>query len=259
MTRICLPVPARTTPGPGGTLLVETRPMCWGTDYPAPDLPELDITDPESDLPDDALPEADPDVVKPGDEAVTGSKSEAKSEEDVTEEACTQACDACSAAQQGAAKWRQYEQEDAEVQEENTWQGYRYQAYICGLPHEPVKGRIMEWFFVAYYWDGFEAATCRMIETKYGYNTLLEHYYRDSLGPESALYSVRPKADVKGWAYAQFARIVAQAAKQKARLTPYPEVGLIWYFSHFDSWVFFRMTGGATLMIDTDYKTIDPA
>ena len=50
MTRICLPVPARTTPGPGGTLLVETRPMCWGTDYPAPDLPELDITDPESDL-----------------------------------------------------------------------------------------------------------------------------------------------------------------------------------------------------------------
>lgn len=56
----------------------------------------------------------------------------------------------------GHFEWTNYAPDGAEYHEEHTWQGYRYQAFACGTQHDLVGGRIMEYKFVAYSWDGFE-------------------------------------------------------------------------------------------------------
>lgn len=249
----CLPISIdRIGAAPDGSIIVEGRQVCWGTEVPAPDLPDIDLTPPDADLPETTLPETGPDIVAPGD-ALTGPDVETQSETETEEDVCTEGCEACSAARMGHAAWVNYAPDNAEYHEESTWQGYRYQAHVCGLPHDPVGGRIQEWQFVAYSWDGFEHATCRMLEAKWGYSGLLESFYVTVDGDPRR--RTKPKPGFEELARGRFGRLLFQAGNQKARLSQFPEVGLLWMFAHFDSYIFFSTVGGNALGIDVEHRS----
>lgn len=224
------------------------RQRCWGIGPPAPDLPDVDLPVPGADLPDETFPETGPDVVTPGDD-LTGADVESQSQADVDEDVCVEGCDGCRAALMGFPAWVAYAPANAPYHEEHTWQGYRYQAYVSGLQHDPVGGRIEEWQFVAYSWDGFEVGPCRMIEAKWGYGGLLNV---TGMNMEVSPLPGRERA-----ATATYQRLFNQAAAQLGRLSPFPEVGLVWYFENWASHIFMWSTvnaGAPFLDFDIEHR-----
>ena len=99
----------------------------------------------------------------------------------------------------------------------------------------------MEYKFVAYSWDGFQATACTMLEAKWGYECPQALVNGDARRRTEA-------RDRRG--ERRFLRLVDQAGRQKSRLTAYREVRLHWMFAHFDSYIFFCSVGGNALMAD---------
>lgn len=232
--------------GPNGTPIVQYEAMCYGTDVPAPDLPAFELPPDSIDLPEFDIPAPGPDIsiegIPPANADPTDRvDTETQSEADVDEDVCIAGCNACSALLNGYEEWRNYWPDLAEYHPENIWQGYRYQADTCGLEHDPVGGRIKEWQFANYSWDGFEAGTCTMLEAKWGYRNLLEVFYRNSVP------TPRPMPGREALATARFARLIAQATTQSGRISGYPEVGLKWMFAFWEPFIFFQMSGGTAL------------
>ena len=228
----CVPYAYPVGVTPDGGIVIQPGYVCWGGEVPAPDLPDFAPPVPGADL-----PEVGSDLA--------GGDVEAQSEADTEEDVCTEGCDDCRAVSQGTWAWTNYAPDEAEYHYESTWQGYRYQAAVCGTAHNPPGGKIMEYKFVAYSWDGFRSGACTMLEAKWGYDGLLESFYEMESGdPRRQTRAKDPRAKTR------FIRLISQATKQKARLSPYEEVKLHWMFSNFDSYIFFRSVGGNGLMVD---------
>ncbi len=173
-----------------------------------------------------------------------------------SEDECVEGCNACPPHADGNYDWNTYI--SAGVDETNserfTWA--RYQEYVCKLPNDGPNGRIVEFYYLTYTsptgprpypWDGFEPATCTLVEAKYGYDTHLTSYNQEVIGSDGEPDTRRrtiADPDRPFLAEVEFAQLVRKANEQAARIAGVDDVGLIWAFSSFDSQDYFYWNGG---------------
>lgn len=272
LSPFCLPTPI-TWIGPDGTVerlyVGYCPPLPVPDDVDLPDLPGIgsgegetgEITDDpnggEIEEPADDIP-VGPEIA-PGDQVQPQTHPQvlSKVREQADEDTCVEGCDQCAPLIEGFPDWNRYWRKNEWVPV-GTWNGYHYQALICGLPHDPPGRQIVEIFFTPqangkngrYAWDGFEPVSCTLIDAKWGYDTLLEYFFRPHTfpnGTEGSIRDTRAIAGEESRVRLQFRGLVQQAEQQLDRLAPYPETNLLWSFASFDSYIIFQRRGGGDL------------
>lgn len=115
---------------------------------------------------------------------------------------------------------------------DGRWPQYQLQiANMGGGPAFAIVGpnRIEEWRFGGVDFDGFWAASCTLVEAKYGYRQFLEQDWLGRWRPREIVNSGGQKLDFMLKALEMFPE---QASKQLRAIQPnMPPAQLLWYFS----------------------------